>query len=209
LRNCSGNGEAGNASKRMSGSPGIETIPPIVLADVEVQLLEVLLARFDLGYGPRGGEATERFLPLAAHSRASSAMVIARSTYSRSDVRSRPHAGRSRAARQTTRDFERAQFISLKGDFLSEHDVSRGKVVSGHKAPTRDWMAVLVQFDNVRRRAMFYQIAPSTVATNHLEVPVPVVLGALLYRQPISQKSMTSPLGFIDVAGAEPTPKGE
>jgi hypothetical protein len=112
-------------------------------------------------------------------------------------------------ARKTPRYFKRTQFIGLKRDLLSKHDVPRCEIVSRHEAPPHDWTAVFVLFDNVRRRATLYQIAPSTVATNHLEMPVPIILGALLYRQPISQKSMTSLLGFVDVTGAEPTPRGE
>jgi len=38
--------------------------------------------------------------------------------------------------------FECAQFISFQGDFLSEHDVARGQIVSGYKAPAQHWTAI-------------------------------------------------------------------
>src|SRR5215207_3730329 len=77
----------------------------------------------------------------------------------------------------------------------------------GTKQPTQDWMAVLAQFDDVRCRAMLYPVASSTVATDYIEVSVLVILSALLNRQPIPKKSMTSLLWFVRVTEfTEPVP---
>src|SRR5215204_5912021 len=56
---------------------------------------------------------------------------------------------------------------------------------------------------------MPYPVAPSTVATNHLEVSVLIILAALLSRQPVPQKPLTSLLGFVRVTEfAKPVPHG-
>ena len=62
---------------------------------------------------------------------------------------SRPARGNSPSRSEIPRDLQGSSFISLQGDFLSEHDVSRCKIISGHEAPTEDWLAVIVQFSNV------------------------------------------------------------
>ena len=56
---------------------------------------------------------------------------------------------------------------------------------------------------------MPYPVAPSTVAANHLEVSVLVILAALLSRQPVPQKPLTSLLGFVRVTEfTKPVPDG-
>src|SRR5258705_504767 len=56
---------------------------------------------------------------------------------------------------------------------------------------------------------MPYPVVPTTMATDHLEVSVLVILGPLLSRQPVPQKPLTSLLGLVRVTEfTKPVPDG-
>jgi hypothetical protein len=72
---------------------------------------------------------------------------------------------------------------------LSEHDVARDQITSGRKTPANSAATIGFDLMYVRHGAVVNTIYLSTVAADDIKISFGVELGALLGREPVSQKA--------------------
>ena len=78
---------------------------------------------------------------------------------------------------------ERIGFEELQRELLCQHDVTDGKQASGRETQQLNLTAVLIELLDVHRVAISDAVAPTGVATDHVEVAILGVLLALLGRE--------------------------
>jgi len=86
-------------------------------------------------------------------------------------------------------DSQHAVLSGLQGNFLCQHDVARDKPGFGGETQSDTGEAtVVVDFDDVHRRAVVNSVPSPTVTANNVKIAVRVVLSELFRREPFSQE---------------------
>ena len=86
-------------------------------------------------------------------------------------------------------DSEHTVLSGLQGNFLCQHDVAGDKPgLGGETQSDAREATVVVDFDDVHRRAMVNSVPPPAVTASNVKIAMGVVLGELFRREPLSQE---------------------
>ena len=80
---------------------------------------------------------------------------------------------------------------------MREHNVAGGEITVRHKAPANFGPARNVDLMHVRRGAIVDTVTLSAIAADDVKISFGIELGALLGRQPGSQKALATSLAII------------